>query len=104
MLEKDPTTWSYTTWMLALGMAASGGVINWISRLKSGHTRAFNILELLGEIFTSGFVGVGVFMAVEALDQPMGLCAAAAGIGGHMATRLLFALEKLLESRINKME
>jgi hypothetical protein len=45
-----------------------------------------------------------VFMAVEALDQPMGLCAAAAGIGGHMATRLLFALEKLLESRINKME
>lgn len=103
MIERDPTTWSATTWALAIGMASCGGLINWISRLRKGQTKAFNILELLGEIFTSGFVGVGVFMAVESLDQPIGLCAASAGIGGHMATRLLFALEKLLESKIKKM-
>lgn len=103
MIEKDPTTWPYSTWLLAVGMASSGGLINWISRLRKGQTRAFNILELLGEIFTSGFVGLGVFMAAEATDQPLGLCAAAAGVGGHMATRLLFAVEKLLESKINRL-
>ena len=103
MIEKDPTTWPYSTWLLAVGMASSGGLINWISRLRKGQTRAFNILELLGEIFTSGFVGLGVFMAADAADQPLGLCAAAAGVGGHMATRLLFAVEKLLESKINRL-
>lgn len=103
MIEKDPTNWPYSTWLLAVGMASSGGLINWISRLRKGHTRAFNILELLGEIFTSGFVGLGVFMAAEATDQPLGLCAAAAVVGGHMATRLLFAVEKLLERKINRL-
>lgn len=76
--------------------------MNWYSRVKRGHTRAFNILELLGEVFTSGFVGLGVFMVLASWEQPMGVCASAAGVGGHMATRLLFALEKVIESNINK--
>jgi hypothetical protein len=85
-------------------MASSGGVINWLSRIRKGQTRSFNIIELLGEVFTSGFVGLGVFMAANAMEQPLGLCAAAAGVGGHMATRLLFAIEKILESKINKLQ
>ena len=104
MHESDPTTWNMTTWLLALGMAMGGGIINWLARIKRGKTRPFNIIELLGEIFTSGFIGVGVFMAVDSLGQPIGLCAAAAGIGGHMATRLLFILEKALENKINSLE
>lgn len=102
-MHRDPTTWSQSTWVLALVMACGGGVINWLSRLKEGHTRAFNIMELFGEIFTSGFTGVGVFMFAEAMGQPLGLCAAAAGVGGHMAARLLFAIEKLLEKKINNL-
>jgi len=104
VIDKDPTSWPYTTWLLAIGMASSGGVINWLSRIRKGQTRSFNIIELLGEVFTSGFVGLGVFMAAEAMEQPLGLCAAAAGVGGHMATRLLFAIEKILESKINKLQ
>lgn len=103
MLERDPTTWAYTTWLLALGMAVSGGIINWLSRVKTGATRPFNIVELIGEIFTSGFVGVGAFMLLEALSQPVGICAATAGISGHMATRLLFLIEKTIESHIKKL-
>lgn len=101
MPEKDPTTWSMATWLLALGMAFGGGIVNWYARIKRGHTRAFNIIELIGEIFTSGFVGIGVFMLLAAWDQPMGLCAASAGIGGHMATRLLFAVERSIESKLD---
>jgi hypothetical protein len=102
MLDKDPTVWGLNTWLLALGMASAGGVINWLARIKKGKTRPFNIIELLGEVFTSGFIGVGVFMAMNSFDQPIGLCAAAAGIGGHMATRLLFIIEKTLENKMNQ--
>jgi hypothetical protein len=101
MPEKDPTTWSAATWLLALGMAFGGGAVNWYARVRRGHTRAFNIIELIGEIFTSGFVGLGVFMVLAALEQPVGVCAAAAGVGGHMATRLLFAVERMIEARLD---
>ena len=102
MPEKDPTTWTAATWLLALGMAFGGGMVNWYARVRRGHTRAFNIVELVGEIFTSGFVGLGVFMLLAAIDQPVGICASAAGVGGHMATRLLFAIERAIESRLDR--
>lgn len=103
MPEKDPTTWSAATWLLALGMAFGGGLVNWYAKIKRGHTRAFNIVELVGEIFTSGFVGLGVFMLLAAINHPVGICAAAAGVGGHMATRLLFAIERAIEARLDSL-
>ena len=103
MPEKDPTTWTAATWLLALGMAFGGGAVNWYAKVKRGHTRAFNIIELIGEIFTSGFVGLGVFMLLAALDQPVGTCAAASGVGGHMATRLLFTIERAVEARFDNL-
>ena len=103
MPEKDPTTWGLATWLLALGMAFGGGTVNWYAKVKRGHTRAFNIVELIGEIFTSGFVGLGVFMLLAAMEQPIGICAAAAGVGGHMAARLLFAIERAIEARLDSL-
>lgn len=101
MPEKDPTTWTAATWLLALGMAFGGGAVNWYAKVRRGHTRAFNIIELIGEIFTSGFVGLGVFMLLAAMEQPAGICAAAAGVGGHMATRLLIAIERAVEAKLD---
>lgn len=101
MPEKDPTTWTLATWLLAVGMAFGGGLINWYAKVKRGYTRAFNVIELLGEIFTSGFVGLAVFMALDGMGQPLGICAAAAGVSGHMATRLLFAIERAVELRLD---
>jgi hypothetical protein len=103
MPDKDPANWSSATWALALLMPLGGGFINWYARVKTGHTRAFNILELLGEIFTSGFVGLWVFMLLASYDQPAGLCAAASGVSGHMATRLLFLIERAAEQKFGKM-
>lgn len=101
MVEKDPTTWGLLTWILALAMSVSGGVISWWAKIKAGHAKLFNFAEMIGEIFTSGFVGLVVFMALVALEQPTGLAAAASGISGHMATRLLFAFERAVERKIN---
>lgn len=100
MVEKDPTNWGAATWLLVLGTAVAGGIVNWYHRVKEGRTRAFNIIELLGELFTSGFVGFVVFSSLLAWDFPMGVCAAASGVSGHMATRVLFAIEKFIESRL----
>lgn len=104
MLDRDPTTWEIGTWILASCMAFGGGIINWMGRIKRGQTRPFNIIELVGEICTSGFVGVGAFMLLDAFEQPHGLCAAASGVGGHMATRLLFLIEKTIEAKLENLK
>ena len=100
MQDSDPTTWPLITWVIAIIMSLSGGLINWISH-KAGQS-PFKIFELMGELFTSGFVGIGLFMFLDSLHQPLGICAASAGIGGHMATRLLFLIERIVEARLMK--
>lgn len=84
MPEKDPQNWSLATWALAISMAAGGGVVNWYARVKAGLSRPSSLVELAGEIFTSGFVGIGTFMLLASFDQPTGFCAASAGVSGHM--------------------
>jgi hypothetical protein len=103
MPDKDPSAWTLATWLLALGMGFSGGVVNFWARIKARNPRTFNTLEFLGELFTSGFVGVGAFMLLNNWDQPPGLSAAASGIAGHMSTRLLFALERAAEHRLKQL-
>jgi hypothetical protein len=100
MIDKDPTTWELSTWLFALLMPCAGGLVNWYGKVKAGKARSFNIVELIGEVFTSGFVGLGVFMMLQSYDQPLGVCAALSGVSGHMATRLLFVLENYVEARV----
>lgn len=101
MPDKDPTNWGWAVWALAIGMSVAGGIINWYGKVRAGHTRAFSSLEFAIEVFTSGFIGLAVFMGLDSFGQPIGLCAALAGVGGHMSTRLLFPVEKIISSKIN---
>lgn len=103
MPDKDPTTWAIGTWLLAIGMGFSGGAVNLWARMKNRHPKAFSIFEVIGELFTSGFVGVGTFMVAFSLDASPVVAAGAAGIGGHMGTRLLFSLERAAEARLKAM-
>lgn len=102
MPEKDPTNWTIATWYLASGMGVAGGFINWYGKVKAGHTRAFNIAELFGEMLISGVVGLGSYMAGDGLSLPPSLCAVAAGVGGHMGTRLVFLVEQMATKRLTK--
>ena len=100
MPEKDPTHWTIGTWVIALIMAFGGGAVNWWSKVRDGHARPFNVIELIGELTTSGFVGVGAYMLLDGLGHPASLCAAGSGIAGHMATRLLYVVEKVIERKL----
>lgn len=77
--------------------------MNWYQKIKSGQTKVFNVVELIGEVFTSGFVGLAVFMGLAALDYPAGMCAALGSVCGHMSTRFLFLLERAMENKLSAM-
>jgi hypothetical protein len=103
MLEKDPTTYSYITYAWVLGLACWGGTVNFITKIKTGTTRPFNITEFLGEIVTSAFSGVVTFYLCELSLTPPLMTAVFVAISGHMGTRLIFKLEQYLEKRFKKL-
>ncbi len=98
----DPTTWALSTWILAICMAAGGGLINIIQTIKTGERIKVSFTSFLGEFFTAGFIGVGIFMAMLSYDFSQGLAAFSACVTGHYSTRLLFKLELLIDYKIDQ--
>jgi hypothetical protein len=98
----DPTTWALSTWILAIVMAISGGMINLLNMIKTGEHQRVSFMAFIGEFFSAGFVGVGVFMALLSFNYPMGLAAFSACVCGHFSTRLLFKIESLVEYKLDK--
>lgn len=98
MPEKDPTLWSAATWILVLMMSLFGGLSSWYRRVRAGHTRAFNVIELVGEISISGLMGFCGFVVADWWFDSHGIAAATAGMSAHFATRLLFSAEGLIDA------
>jgi hypothetical protein len=90
----DPTTCDLSTWILAISMAVSGGAINVFGSIKSGERQRPSLMAWIGEFFSAGFVGVGVFMLLLSYNQPMGMAAFCACVFGHFSTRLLFKVTR----------
>lgn len=90
MPEKDPTTWSLATWALIIGMSVIGGVSRFLCVIRDEGIKSVSILGFIADLAASGLVGIAAFMAMVSFDYPLALCAAAAGMSGHMATRILF--------------
>ena len=104
MPEKDPTTYSLITYAWVCILSAWGGMVNWIRKRKSGDTRPFNFMELVGEIMTSAFAGMLTFWLCEASSlQPL-ITAALVGISGHMGSRAIYHMETWAEARFMKKE
>lgn len=99
MPEKDPTNYPMIMYVWVVALAAWGGVVNYISKVRSGAARRFNFAELLGEIVTSGFVGVLVFWICEYYQVPPLASAPIIGIAGHYGARTIWVIERFLERR-----
>lgn len=100
MIDKDPFGYSVVTYVWVLLLAIWGGVVNFIQRLKRGEAKAHNIVELIGEVVISAFVGVVTFYLCELSNFPQILTAALVAISGHMGTRALFVFERVIEKII----
>ena len=99
MPEKDPTTYSLITYAWIVFLSAWGGAISFLRKRKSGEARPFNLVELVGELMTSGLSGLITFWLCEASAINPLVTAALIGISGHMGSRGLFALEKWAERK-----
>lgn len=105
MPEKDPTNASIFGMVVAhawvLLLSALGGAVSYVHRVRTGMTRRFNLPELVGDMFISGFVGIITFYLCEWARFDKLLTAALVGIAGHMGSRALFLMEKIIERKID---
>lgn len=99
MPEKDPSNYALVTYLWVAILSAWGGLASFIQKLRSGKTRAFNFMELAGEMVISVLAGIITFFLCEyaALDRL--LEAALIAVSGHMGTRAIAQLEQYLMRR-----
>lgn len=98
---KDPTTYSLLTNLWVVGLATWGGFVSFITKVRAGKAKPFNIIELVGELTTAAFVGVVTFYLCEASGvQPL-WTAVCVSITGHMGTRAVYMFEEALLKRFN---
>ena len=100
MPEKDPANYPMLTYLWVLFVAAWGGGVNFYRKMRDGRARPFNIVEFVGEIATSAFVGVLTFWMCEAAGIHQLLTAAMVGVSGHMGSRAIWQLERWAELRL----
>ena len=99
MDSKDPTTYSVLTYLWVVALAAWGGVVNYTRKVRAGEAPRFSAMELVGEIFTAGFVGLLTFLLCEAAALNKLVSAALVGIAGHMGSRAIFMMERWAQRR-----
>lgn len=88
--------------LIMVCIAMVGGLVSWVRKVQLGLARAFNLAELIGELFISGATGMITFWALTGFDVSPYLVAAGVGIAGHMGSRVWFLGEQLLEARAKK--
>jgi len=98
-VTKDPTTYSMLTYLWVFGLSILGGLVSFLRKVKEGHSRVYNVAELIGEIITAAFAGVITFWLCEwSAFDPL-VTAAFVGISGHMGSRAIFMFENMLSNK-----
>jgi hypothetical protein len=99
VIEKDPTTYGWLTYLWVFGLAAWGGIASYVSKVRSGQIEKFSIMELVGEMSISAFAGVMTFWLCELSGFPSLLTAALVGMAGHMGGRGIALIENTIKVR-----
>ena len=101
MPEKNPENYQLLTYLWVIGLASWGGVVSVMRKMKDGRARAFNIMELVGEIFTSAFAGILTFWLCESAGFSGLVTAAFVGISGHMGSRAIGMMENYFSKKFD---
>lgn len=96
---KDPFSYGIAAYLWVIAWASAGGIVSFRQKMKRGDVRAFNIIEFVGELITSAFVGVLAFWICEYSEVPKLLEAVIISISGHMGTRAIFLFEQYMSKK-----
>ncbi len=102
MLDKDPMSYEMATWAWVGVLSAWGGISSYVRKLRLGVVTRFSLVEIIGEVVISGFVGVVTFFICETSGIPQLLSAAIIGISAHMGSRAIFVLEQTVDRFLRK--
>lgn len=95
--HKNPLSYSLREYGLILAIAMLGGFVRWYNAVRRGQSAAYDLRILVGELFTSAFIGILTFWACEAMNvQPL-VTAALAGMAGHAGVSGLVWAEKIMK-------
>jgi predicted CDP-diglyceride synthetase/phosphatidate cytidylyltransferase len=95
---KDPSSYTWLTYLWVSLWAMLGGAVNFYAKIKTGQARPFNLVEGIGELATSSFVGILTFWLCEWGRVDPLLSACFIGISGHMGSRVMFTAERHMQS------
>jgi hypothetical protein len=95
--SRNPLSYSLREYGLILAIAMLGGFVRWYNAVRRGQSAAYDLRILVGELFTSAFIGILTFWACEAMNvQPL-ITAALAGMAGHAGVSGLLWAERVLK-------
>ncbi len=96
-VHKNPLSYSLRDYGVILAIAMLGGFVRWYNAVRRGESAAYDLRILVGELFTSAFIGILTFWACEAMNvQPL-ITAALAGMAGHAGVSGLLWAERVLK-------
>ena len=99
MPEKDPANYALVTYLWVAILSAWGGLASFIQKHRTGKTRAFNVMELVGELVISSLAGLLTFYMCEYAEIDRLLEAVFVAISGHMGARAIAQFEQYLMRR-----
>ena len=97
--EKTITGFALLTYAWVLALSMWGGIVNYIQKVRLGQVARFNITELIGDVFVSGFTGLLTFWMCQAAGFGELLTAVFVGVSGHMGARMIGKLEQALSRK-----
>lgn len=97
---KTITGYALLTYAWVLALSTWGGLVNYLSKIRAGRIARFNVTELIGDMFISGFTGILTFWLCEASGFNELTTAVFVGISGHMGARMIGKLEKVLSRKL----
>jgi hypothetical protein len=97
----DPALFGAYAWVVGISML--GGFASFYRRVRAGDTKWVNLAELAGELATSALAGLLTYWLCRSSGMNDWMMAAFVGISGHMGSRALFVLEKVLENWAQRM-